>query len=234
MNLIDWKHVQRRLHKLGFNPGPVDGIRGRMTVGAVKRFQESRGLVADGVVGPRTFAAMFGEPAPGEIAALDTMPWFDEAIRLIGLRETPGRESNAKLLTMAEDLDIDYDSDDIPWCGLFTAHCVGATMPEEALPTIPLRARAWEDFGMPVAPQIGAVMVFWRKSKRSGAGHVGYYFGEDQETFHILGGNQSDMVNVRRIRRDRFLQARWPLTAMDPHGETLIAAAGGEISTNEA
>ncbi|MBP7242009.1 peptidoglycan-binding domain-containing protein [Amaricoccus sp.] len=44
----------QRLHKLGFNPGDVDGVRGRQTINAIKRFQESKGLVADGVVGRAT------------------------------------------------------------------------------------------------------------------------------------------------------------------------------------
>ena len=49
MALIDWTSVQTRLHRLGFDPGPIDGIRGRRTIGAVKRLQQSRGLVADGI-----------------------------------------------------------------------------------------------------------------------------------------------------------------------------------------
>ena len=28
MALVDWTSVQTRLHKLGFDPGPIDGIYG--------------------------------------------------------------------------------------------------------------------------------------------------------------------------------------------------------------
>jgi hypothetical protein len=46
--------VQLRLRKLGFRPGPIDGLFGPLTQGAVERFQVARGLMADGVVGPET------------------------------------------------------------------------------------------------------------------------------------------------------------------------------------
>jgi len=235
MQLIDVKNIQRRLHKLGFNPGPVDGVKGRMTANAVMRFQESRGLVADGIVGPATFGALFGAANAGEAQVFETAPWYDEACRLIGLKENPARgKSNRAVLQLAEAPKLDYDEDDIPWCGLFVAHCVAATLPAEGLPSIPLRARAWEGFGDRVDPQIGAVMVFWRKSKASGLGHVGFYFGEDDDSYHILGGNQSNMVNIRRLDRERFLSARWPLTALSPTGATMVAEASGIKTTNEA
>lgn len=59
----DVADVQNRLKELGYNPGPVDGIFGRMTEEAVIRFQRDRGLTPDGVVGPITYNALF-QPGP--------------------------------------------------------------------------------------------------------------------------------------------------------------------------
>jgi hypothetical protein len=56
------KILQRRLNALGAALA-VDGSFGRLTLGAVKKFQRSKGLVIDGVVGPRTRKAL-GLSAP--------------------------------------------------------------------------------------------------------------------------------------------------------------------------
>ena len=233
MTQVDWASVQARLHELGFDPGPIDGIRGRRTLRAVKRLQESRGLVCDGIVGPQTALALFGPNRGGEPPGLDHMPWYREALRLVGTKEIAGPASNPDIMDMADRLDVAYRDDDVPWCGLFAGHCVGASLPDEVLPTVVLRARAWEAFGVPTTPQPGAVLVFWRKAPDSGLGHVGFYFAEDEASFHVLGGNQSNMVNVARLRKDRLLAARWPITALAPEGAPVTAAAGGAISTNE-
>ena len=234
MAQIDWMAVQTRLHELGLDPGPIDGIRGRRTIGAVKRLQQSRHLVADGIVGPDTTLALFGPTRDGEPPGLDRVPWYEEALRLVGTKEVEGPASNPDIIEMADRLDLAYHDDDIPWCGLFAGHCVGASLPDESLPTVVLRARAWETFGVATTPQLGAVMVFWRKAPDSGLGHVGFYFAEDEASYHILGGNQSNMVNVARLRRDRLLTARWPTTALTPQDTRVMArATTAALSTNE-
>ena len=52
--LVRW--IQHRLIAQGFNCGPTgaDSIFGPLTLGAVQRFQTSRGLASDGIVGPLT------------------------------------------------------------------------------------------------------------------------------------------------------------------------------------
>ena len=56
--LNNLKDIQTFLNCNGFNPGPIDGLAGSRTDGAIKSFQKTVGLVADGKVGPATKQAM--------------------------------------------------------------------------------------------------------------------------------------------------------------------------------
>ena len=51
--------VQRRLLRLGQEPGPIDGLYGPLTQGAVERFQQRHGLAVDGMVGRQTRRTLF-------------------------------------------------------------------------------------------------------------------------------------------------------------------------------
>jgi len=52
------KTLQKKLKDLGFNPGAIDGDFGPAVQAALMAFQKNKGLLADGIAGPRTFAAM--------------------------------------------------------------------------------------------------------------------------------------------------------------------------------
>ena len=234
--------IQRRLLALGFDPGPLDGVRGRLTIRAIKAFQARHRLTADGIVGPATGAVLSHEsrglplppsqrsPAKGERSA----PWYEEALRLRGTKEAAGAADNSLILRWAKRLGLAYRHDSTAWCGLFTAHCIAASLPDEPLPNNPLGARNWLRFGTEIEPTLGAVLVFWRGSRASALGHVGFYAAEDGSAFHVLGGNQSDCVSIARVAKTRLLGARWPVTASSPKGGATTVDAGGSLSTNEA
>lgn len=48
------KNIQKKLRELGFYSGSVDGIYGSQTQSAVKKFQKSVGITADGIAGKNT------------------------------------------------------------------------------------------------------------------------------------------------------------------------------------
>jgi peptidoglycan hydrolase-like protein with peptidoglycan-binding domain/DNA invertase Pin-like site-specific DNA recombinase len=52
------RRLQRTLRRLGWSPGPVDGLFGPLTEAAVVRFQRAAGLGADGIAGTRTGRAL--------------------------------------------------------------------------------------------------------------------------------------------------------------------------------
>lgn len=190
----------------------IDGIMGPRTREAIRTFQRNADFPRiTGQLDPATVGALrlLRDGAPGPFQ--ETVPWLEVATGLIGTREISGRRSNNEILSWACNLNLDYANDDTPWCGLFVAHCIGRTLPDEALPSNPLGARRWMKFGEAIEkPKMGAVVVFWRHHPNDWRGHVGFYFGEDDDHILCLGGNQSNAVNVRRIPKSRVLGYRWP------------------------
>lgn len=56
--------IQAMLTALGYSPGPIDGILADQTTDAIKAFQKRQGLVVDGIVGPKTEAALRAAAVP--------------------------------------------------------------------------------------------------------------------------------------------------------------------------
>jgi uncharacterized protein (TIGR02594 family) len=151
----------------------------------------------------------------------------------IGLREIPGPRHAPGIMAMvrraARFLGIDVNSDETPWCGTFVADCMwtgsGITPPK-----IAVRAKAWATWGRPIAPCLGAVLVFGRQ----GGGHVGFYVAEDDTAFHVLGGNQGNAVSITRIAKTRLEACRWPALLDSRTSRVFVQSNGKPLSRNEA
>lgn len=156
-----------------------------------------------------------------------------EAFKLIGIKEVPGQADNIEILKWAEALGLEktYKKDDIPWCGLFVAYVCHKA--ELDVVDNPLWARNWINFGTgQKVAMLGDILVF----VRNGGGHVGIYIGEDKTAYHVLGGNQSDMVCITRIRKERCIAIRrtaWKIAQPD-NVRVIQLEATGAVSVNEA
>ncbi len=233
------KQLQTALKVAGFDPGPLDGAYGPKTRTAIVALQARHGLTQDGIAGPRTQAVLSQHPSSAphtQNTALvpAALPWLAEAVRLIGTSEIVGVSHNRTILDWAKAARISYAEDETPWCGLFVAHCITAALPDEPIPANPLGARKWMTFGREVAPQLGAVMVFWRGSKDGWLGHVSLYWAEDARCYYVLGGNQSDTVNITKLDKSRLLGARWPHAVTPTDLRRSPSGAPVALSTNEA
>lgn len=218
------RHIQLALKQRGFDPGPIDGIRGPKTDAAIIAFKRSVGLAPRAYVGPKTLAALGLEPAPVQSYE---QAWMNEAALHLGLKEIPGKRHNPTILRWTRELGAWWSDDETPWCGTFAAHCLRAAGIE--IPQHWYRAKAYADWGKPCAARVGAIAVFGR----SGGGHVGFVAGDSANDLYILGGNQRNQVNITPIAKSRLVAMRWP--ASEPLGaKVLPRMAGGVRTTNEA
>jgi len=161
--------------------------------------------------------------------------WLSRARSYTNIKEAPGGANNRVIMSWADRVGgwvkRYFVADSIPWCGLFVAN-VMLECGFGDLPDNPLGARNWAGYGRKlIAPRLGCILVF----SRSGGGHVGFYVGEDTTHFHVLGGNQSDAVNVMRIAKDRLISMNWPMEhPLPPAKPVYLNPNGSPVSKNEA
>lgn len=141
---------------------------------------------------------------------------YELAKRHIGTREIPGPKDNPKIVGWFEHVGHAWVVDDeTAWCAAF----VGAMLEEAGLQsTRKLNARSYMDWGASVplgAIQEGDIVVLWRESRDSWKGHVGFFAGWDENDragngsgVFVLGGNQSNSVNIQEYPRARILGVR--------------------------
>lgn len=155
--------------------------------------------------------------------------WLAFARKYLGLQEVQGSGNNPEIVAMWVKLGLPFRDDATPWCAGFVGfvlESVGIHSTRSGL------ALSYQNWGAPLkAPAVGCVVTF----KRLGGGHVGYVVGKDQSgNLMVLGGNQSDAVNIKAFTLDRVTSYRWPAGEPLPSAVLPIVAKNGAVSTNEA
>lgn len=154
--------------------------------------------------------------------------WLTEARRYIGEREIKGARHNPLIVQMWADIHRrGIDNDETPWCAAF----VGAVLEHTGIKSTRFEsAGSYRGWGSQLLqPALGCVAVF----TRDGGGHVGFVVGQNQRgDLMVLGGNQSDAVNIRSFSRSRVSGYRWPAGVQDlPQALPILS---GVESTSEA
>lgn len=102
------------------------------------------------------------------------------------------------------------DNDEIAWCSAFVngiALEAGYEHFKEGFGSA--LARNWLHKGEIVTePQLGDVVILWRGSPSAATGHVGFFIRENETHVFMLGGNQSNQVNITAFPKDRVLGFR--------------------------
>lgn len=155
--------------------------------------------------------------------------WLTEARKCLGLAEVKGPDHNPEILQMWRDIKRGGIKDDeTPWCAAF----VGAVLERVGIRSSRFEsARSYLDWGQLLAqPVPGCVVVF----TRSGGGHVGFAVGRDPAgNLLVLGGNQSDAVNIKAFPVSRVSGYRWPAGLVVPT-DPLPLLDAEQLSESEA
>jgi uncharacterized protein (TIGR02594 family) len=242
----DLKKVQQALNDRGFEganglPLTIDGIAGPNTSHAIRSFKRSVGLADRDYVGPLTYAKLTGDDADVRAKVPNSRanpPWFNELLGMMGTHET--RDHAALSLWLASDGATVGDPSSIPWCGDAVETAIRLALPGIPVPENPYLASNWTKWGVPCKPALGCLLVFWRGSPDSWQGHIGFYAGESDSSYYVLGGNQKNSVSIAPISKTRLRKggSRWPDHTMHPDvpppSDRVVRMSGGTISTNEA
>jgi ankyrin repeat protein len=86
--------VQKKLKELGYDPGSPDGIRGKKTTSAIKRFQLDNGLSATGQLDAQTRAKLFLKKPASQVSFIEAIK-KDDSITVKALIAA-GADVNAK------------------------------------------------------------------------------------------------------------------------------------------
>jgi hypothetical protein len=214
----DVHEIQARLRKLGYTPGTLDGTYGVASASAVREFQADHRLDGDGVVGPRTRAALAtanpGHRPPKANGSPIGLKALAEALRHLGQHDSPAGSNRTPFGRW-------YGLDGVPWCNIFVSYCFaegagyticeghrGAGVSAKGCAYVP-STEAWlRSAGLWVGrttPRAGDIAIFGSDT----AGHVGIVeksLGGGQ--FHCIEGNTAignDRNGGQVMRRLRYV-----------------------------
>lgn len=181
-----WSLIQRGLDHAGFYEGTFMGRPGPKTEEA---YEEYIGVEKPDISEPK---------------------WMTIARREIGTKEFSGTADNPEVVKYLKSVDTlsrsHQRNDETPWCSAFVNWCMEEVDIEG---TESAAARSWLNWGKKLStPTVGCVVVLWRKKRSSFMGHVGFFVKETSDKIFILGGNQSDAVNIKPFSKNRLLGYR--------------------------
>lgn len=140
----------------------------------------------------------------------EEFPWMLIALAEEGEKEFTGNGDNPRIVeylrstNLAAPLNI---NDETPWCSAFANWCIERAGMEG---TDSAAARSWLNWGKNLeTPRRGCIVVFSRPPN-PWSGHVAFYVGKTDTHVKVLGGNQSDAVNIGKYAKSRVLGYRLP------------------------
>jgi uncharacterized protein (TIGR02594 family) len=203
-----------------------DDFFGPRTRDAVILFQRSKGLTADGEVGPATSEAIFGKkpisPPVFSEGQLGQAPWMGIADAEFGVHRDMIQHRNARIIEYLKTTTLgaaDANTDSTAWCSAFVNWVItksGRSGTKNAL------AASWLDWrnGRTLdPPTFGSIVVIKKKNATSDAqtgshtgNHVGFCVSYSPVHLRMLGGNQGNAVSLASFNLQTWgiRGAMWP------------------------
>ncbi|MBU4681192.1 TIGR02594 family protein [Cedecea davisae] len=159
---------------------------------------------------------------------MNELPWIAEGRKYIGQMEIKGPRHNPLILQFWKDIRRGGIKDDeTPWCAAYA----GAMLERVGIQSSRFEsARSYLNWGVAIKePAYGCIVVF----SRDGGGHVGFVVGQQKNgDLMVLGGNQSDAINIRAFSRSRVTGYRWPVNV--PKDTRTLPLMNGAKSVDES
>lgn len=155
--------------------------------------------------------------------------WLEEAKKEIGVSEHTviGSKAVDQMWRDSKMSGLVGTAKTVPWCSGF----VNAMLERSGIrSTRSDSSKSYIDYGIKLSePKYGCIVVF----SRSGGGHVGFCVGKTKDgNLLILGGNQSDAVNIKSFPTDRVIAYRYPDVGFIDNRLLPIGEAGMSIKEN--
>lgn len=143
-------------------------------------------------------------------AAIASATWMKFANGERGVIEGRGKKNNPRVMAYYAKAGHSWVKEDsVAWCAAFACWAL-----EEAGIRSPrnLAAKSFLNWGTAIKePKPGCIVVMHRPGASAAHGHVGFYVGPaGAGHIYVLGGNQSDAVNVKKFPVSRVVGYRWP------------------------
>ena len=123
---------------------------------------------------------------------------YDIATKEIGQKEINGTANNQRIIEYHKATSLRATTDEVAWCSSFINWCVKQLNVDG---TNSAAARSWLKWVKEIEEPILGCIVVLKRGTNPVQGHVALYSGKMEKGFiYLLGGNQSDSVNIQKYK----------------------------------
>jgi uncharacterized protein (TIGR02594 family) len=140
-----------------------------------------------------------------EMSGQTAPPWVTLGLKDLGFHETGDNQGIEEFISQAHCGQLGD-----PWCAIWANAKLEQAKIDGTRSASSQSFRHNPNFVPLDGPALGAIAVYWRQSKDSGLGHVGFYMGETDTQVLTLGGNESDAVRQQFEPKSQLFGYWWP------------------------